>query len=72
MPIASISIKSNPQSAATQVLLAASPLAEGVTGKFWADRDIAEDSKFLADPSMAKHLWIVSGKIVSIEVEVAA
>jgi WW domain-containing oxidoreductase len=71
MPIASLFMKSIPQGAATQVLLAASPLSEGITGEYWADCNIAKGSKFLAQPSIAKWLWVVSDEIIAARAQAA-
>jgi WW domain-containing oxidoreductase len=65
MPIATRFMKSIPQGAATQVFLAASPLAVGVTGEYWADCRVAKGSKYLADSQMADRLWTASEAIVA-------
>jgi hypothetical protein len=49
-------MKSIPQGAATGVFLAASPLANRVTGEY----RVARGSRCLADPEMARHLRAVS------------
>ncbi len=58
-------MKSAPQGAATQSLLAASPQVNGVTGAFWADCQIAKGSPLLEDDELAKRLWQVSEDIVA-------
>jgi hypothetical protein len=58
-------MKSVPQGAATQTLLAASPLVEGINGEYWVDGQIAKGSKSLHDRVMAERLWTVSDKIVA-------
>ena len=50
-------MKTVEQGAATQVLLAASPLVNGITGNYWADGQVAEGSPFLKNKSMADRLW---------------
>ena len=65
VPTESIFKKSIPQGAATQVFLAASPLASGITGEYWVDCHIAKGSKYLLDPHMASRLWTASEKIVT-------
>ncbi len=65
MPIASLFMKSIPQGAATQVFLAASPMAGTVTGEYWADCKVAKGSKYLSDGDMARRLWTVSEEIVA-------
>jgi NAD(P)-dependent dehydrogenase (short-subunit alcohol dehydrogenase family) len=64
-----ISYKSVEQGAATSVLLAASPLLEGVTGRYFADNDEAAPQQpgirlgvaaYAVDPDNAVHLWQVS------------
>jgi WW domain-containing oxidoreductase len=69
MPVASLFMKSIPQGAATQVFLAASPLANAVAGEYWADCKVAKGSKYLADSQMARRLWTVSEEIVASHVE---
>jgi WW domain-containing oxidoreductase len=64
IPLASLFMKSIPQGAATQVFLAASPLANAVTGEYWANCKVAKGSKYLANPQMARRLWTVSEEIV--------
>ena len=58
-------MKSAPQGAATQALLAASPQVSGITGEFWADCQIAKGSPLLEDADLAGHLWQISGDIVA-------
>ncbi|MGW4489176.1 SDR family NAD(P)-dependent oxidoreductase [Amycolatopsis sp. NPDC004368] len=68
-----VSVKDIPQGAATSVLLAASPLVEGVTGKYFEDcreavrhtegvrRGVAD---FALDPEKARRLWMLSGRLL--------
>jgi WW domain-containing oxidoreductase len=58
-------MKTVPQGAATQTLLAASPLVEGISGEYWLDCQIAVGSKFLDDRAMAERLWSTSERIVA-------
>jgi WW domain-containing oxidoreductase len=58
-------MKSAPRGAATQALLAASPLAGGITGKFWSNCRIAAGNPLLEDIELAKRLWDVSEDIVA-------
>jgi NAD(P)-dependent dehydrogenase (short-subunit alcohol dehydrogenase family) len=58
-------MKSASQGAATQTLLAASPLVAGITGEYWSDCRIAEGSSLLTDSNLAKRLWKVSARIVA-------
>jgi WW domain-containing oxidoreductase len=58
-------MKSAPQGAATQTLLAASPLVDGISGEYWVDCQIAKGSLFLSDPAMAERLWTVTEEIVA-------
>jgi WW domain-containing oxidoreductase len=58
-------MKSVPQYAATSVLLAASPLVEGVTGEYWADCQISKGSPFLSDRSMAERLCDTTEAIIA-------
>jgi WW domain-containing oxidoreductase len=57
--------KSVSQGAATQALLAASPLVTGITGEYWADCQIATGNPLLKDRDLAKRLWNVSAQIVA-------
>jgi WW domain-containing oxidoreductase len=63
--IASYFMKSVSQGAATQTLLAASPLVEGISGEYWVDCQIGQGSGLLNDRLMAQRLWTVSEKIVA-------
>jgi WW domain-containing oxidoreductase len=58
-------MKTIPQGAATQALLAASPTVEGITGQYWSDCQIARGSSYLDDDQMAARLWEVSETIAS-------
>jgi len=64
LKLVSVFFKTVPQGAATQTLLAASPLVQGITGKYWADCQIAKGSRFLDDDFMRERLWSVSQQIV--------
>jgi len=58
-------MKSAPRGAATQTLLAASPLAGGITGEFWSNCRIAAGNPLVDDIELAKRLWDVSENIVA-------
>jgi WW domain-containing oxidoreductase len=58
-------MKSVPQGAATQTMLAASPLVAGISGEYWVDCQIGEGSTFLEDTAMAERLWTTTEKIVA-------
>jgi WW domain-containing oxidoreductase len=58
-------MKSAPQGAATQALLAASPQAAGITGEYWSDCRVAGGSPLLGDAELARRLWSVSEDIVA-------
>jgi NAD(P)-dependent dehydrogenase (short-subunit alcohol dehydrogenase family) len=64
-----VSVKNTEQGAATSVFLAASPLAEGVTGRYFEDVNEAEPfvegvrrgvKDYAVDPENARKLWAVS------------
>jgi NAD(P)-dependent dehydrogenase (short-subunit alcohol dehydrogenase family) len=64
-----VSVKDIPQGAATSVLLAASPLVEGVTGRYYEDCQEAEPfvpgirrgvAAYALDPEKAARLWQLS------------
>ncbi len=57
--------KSVPQGTATEVYVAASPKAAGVTGKYWADVNVAKPRSDAEDAAVAKKLWDVSEGIVA-------
>ena len=62
--VARLFMKSAEQAAATQALLAASPLAAGITGEYWRDCKISPDHAMLDDTALASRLWQVSQEIV--------
>ena len=65
LQVAQLFMKSVPQGAATQTMLAASPLIQGTTGEYWSDCHVAKGSKFLADQALATRLWNVSEQLIS-------
>jgi len=58
-------MKSAPQGAATQALLAAHPSVGGISGEYWANCRIAAGSPLLEDDGLAQRLWKVSEDIVA-------
>ncbi len=50
-------LKSPAQGAATQVMLAASPLVQGITGEYWSDCKISKGSPWLGDSRLSAQLW---------------
>jgi len=69
-----VSVKDIPQGAATSVLLAASPLVEGVTGKYFEDCQEAEPytpgirrgvAAYALDPQKAARLWQLSADLIA-------
>ncbi|MFI5613989.1 SDR family NAD(P)-dependent oxidoreductase [Amycolatopsis sp. NPDC051903] len=69
-----VSEKDIPQGAATSVLLAASPLVEGVTGKYFEDGQEAEPytagvrrgvADYALDPEKADRLWTLSERLLA-------
>lgn len=61
-------MKSVSQGAATQTLLAASPLVDGISGEYWVDCQIGKGSSFLNDRAMAERLWTMAEEIVATHV----
>jgi NAD(P)-dependent dehydrogenase (short-subunit alcohol dehydrogenase family) len=70
-----VSEKSIAQGAATSVLLAASPLVAGVTGKYFEDGQEAAPcvpgvrrgvADYALDPASARRLWDVSAKLTGV------
>jgi WW domain-containing oxidoreductase len=57
--------KTEAQGAATQALLAASPLVAGLTGRYWDNCQIAQPSVHFEDPAMAARLWQVTEEILA-------
>ncbi|GAA0831057.1 SDR family NAD(P)-dependent oxidoreductase [Cupriavidus pauculus] len=57
LSVAQLFIKSISQGAAPQVLLAAHPLAEGMTGDYWADCQPAKGSPLLENSEISRKLW---------------
>jgi len=57
--------KSVAQGAATQTLLAASPLVAGISGEFWSDCQVANGSRFLDDDAIASRLWTTTEEIIA-------
>jgi WW domain-containing oxidoreductase len=58
--------RSPAQHAATPALLAASPLAVGITGEYWLDCQISRSSPLFRDAGLARRLWDVSVQIAGI------
>jgi NAD(P)-dependent dehydrogenase (short-subunit alcohol dehydrogenase family) len=58
-------MKTAPQGAATQALLAASPQVSGITGEYWSNCRIARGSPLLNDAELARRLWTISEDIVA-------
>jgi len=58
-------MKSIPQGAATQVLLAVHPSAAGVSGTYWSDCAQAEPSAPARDGALARRLWQVTADLVA-------
>jgi WW domain-containing oxidoreductase len=58
-------MKSVPQGASTQTLLAASPLVDGISGEYWVNCQIGKGSLFLNDRAMAERLWATTETILA-------
>ncbi|HEX3846464.1 MAG TPA: SDR family NAD(P)-dependent oxidoreductase [Steroidobacteraceae bacterium] len=57
-------MRSPAQGAATQALLAASPLVEGITGEYWFNCDIARAHPLVDDVQLAQRLWAFSEDLI--------
>src|SRR5712675_817143 len=57
--------KTLPQGAATQTLLAASPLVAGVTGLYWSDCKPAKGSPHLEHAELRERLWTVTEDVLT-------
>jgi hypothetical protein len=71
---AAVSWKNTQQGAATSVLLAASPLVDGVTGRYFEDCNEAEPYRpgirrgvapYALDPAKAARLWQISAAMLA-------
>ncbi len=60
-----IALKSVPQGAATEVYVAVHPAVTGISGKYFADCNVAPSRKDADDPALARKLWEVSEQIVA-------
>lgn len=58
-------LKSIGEGAATQTLVAVNPKAEGVTGEYWSDCNVARSSALGADLALAERLWARTEEIVA-------
>lgn len=58
-------LKSVPQGAATEVYVASNPSLAAVSGKYFADCNVAAPRADAEDPATAKRLWEVSEEIAS-------
>lgn len=67
MLIAQHFMKSPEQGAATQCLLAASPVVESISGEYWADCRVAKGNPLFSDTVLADKLWRVSAQIIKNE-----
>jgi WW domain-containing oxidoreductase len=65
LAFAQLFFKTPEQGAATQCLLAASPLVQGITGEYWSDCQMAKGSRYLNDTVMAQRLWNKSEDILA-------
>lgn len=63
--IGPLALKTVPQGAATEVFVATHPSVKDVSGKYFADCNVASARKDADDAAMAKRLWEVSEKIVA-------
>lgn len=67
MLVAQHFMKSPGQGAATQCLLAASPVVEAISGEYWADCRVAKGNPLFNDTVLADKLWRVSEQILTNE-----
>jgi WW domain-containing oxidoreductase len=63
--VARLFMKSAAQRAATAALLAASPLAAGISGEHWSRCQITHGNPLMADEILIKRLWGTSEQIVT-------
>jgi NAD(P)-dependent dehydrogenase (short-subunit alcohol dehydrogenase family) len=62
--LAGIGRRSAPQAAATQVMVAASPLVAGISGEHWFNCEISARNPSLEDQGLAQRLWETSSRIL--------
>lgn len=60
-----LALKSEAQGAATQVYVAASPAAAGISGEYFADCNVAKSRADANDVALAQRLWAESERIVA-------
>ena len=60
-----IALKSIPQGAATEVYVAVHPATAGISGKYFADCNVATPRADAEDAALAQRLWQVSEEIVA-------
>jgi NAD(P)-dependent dehydrogenase (short-subunit alcohol dehydrogenase family) len=65
-------MKSPVRGAETPIYLASSPEAEGLTGRFFVNRQARETSKASYDPASTSQLWQVSANLVGLPVDARA
>ncbi|MEO0597455.1 MAG: short-chain dehydrogenase, partial [Chloroflexota bacterium] len=58
--------KSPEEGAETNIYLAASPEAKGITGKYWADKQQKQSNKASYDVDAQERLWSISEELVGI------
>lgn len=63
--VGALAMKTIPQGAATQVYVATHPSLAGVSGKYFADSNVATPRKDAEDAALAKKLWEVTEQIVA-------
>ena len=63
--LGSLALKSVPQGAATEVYVATNPALAEVSGKYFANCNVATSRADADDPALAKRLWEVSEQIVA-------
>lgn len=63
--VAQLFMKTPAQGAATQCLLAASPLANCVSGEYWADCRVSKGNALLDDAAIAQQLWTTSENLIA-------
>jgi WW domain-containing oxidoreductase len=64
-PVTRLFMKSAARRAATATLLAASPLAAGISGEYWSNCRITLGNPLLADEVLAKRFWDTSEQMVA-------
>jgi WW domain-containing oxidoreductase len=63
--VGALFLKTIPQGAATQCYVAVHPDTALISGKYFADNNIAETSRYGQDEALAEELWLATEDIIA-------